>query len=277
MKKMVPVVLVLLMAASVSGRAFAAESEKPPVGEILTAIDVADQLKKGSSVEDIAKAVAEQRRYDRESALKKGKTDLQIINYLITETWYSKDVPDKNKSIRSKFEGDANFRKAAFDKAAADYTVAIRNVRDKYDLYKSRGDSYRQYLKAGMSVPPEKGTDGGAGSTGDTGKMLVCSAVASDYGTSLKLNDGVIRKIDANIKALNEKMSKKDLANTADAKVAPHYGRAAGNIQGMRQMDVLYRSRVFARQTDITLKKSLAEIKSLCGEENPALRESPRK
>jgi hypothetical protein len=274
MKRLFPFIVVLLLAASFPGLA-RAENVKLPAGEILTAIDVATLVKNGSSTADIAKTVSEQRGFDRGSALKAGKTDLQIVNYLISGTVYAKDVSDKNVAIRGKFDGDKLFKESRFDKAAAHYTLAIRNVRDKYDLYKARGDSYKQYLKTKAAVSTKKGATGAAQSADDTAMKLVCSAANSDYRNSLRLNGELIQKIDTNIKVLNGKMGSKNLAKPQDTKVAPYHNRAAGNIQDMREMRVLYNSRTTARQTDIDLKKSLADIKGICGEEDPALSKWP--
>jgi hypothetical protein len=276
MKRLIPVIVVLVLVASVPGHA-RAENVKLPTGEILTAIDVATLLKNGSSVADIAKAVSEQRGFDRDSALKAGKTDLQIVNYLISGTVYAKDVADKNVAIHGKFDGDTLFKESKFDKAAAQYTLAIRNARDKYDLYKARGDSYKQYMKTKGAVSTKKGAAGAAQSPDDTALKLVCSATNSDYRNSLRLNGELIQKLDTNIKVLNGKMGSKNLAKPQDTMVAPYHNKAAGNIQDMREMRVLYNSRTIARQTDINLKKSLADIKVICGEEDPALSEWPAK
>jgi hypothetical protein len=276
MKRLFPVVFVLVLAASFPGNALA-ENAKLPAGEVLTAIDVATLLKNGSSTTDIAATVSEQRGFDRESALKAGKTDLQILNYLISGTVYAKDVSDKNVAIRGKFDGDKLFKESRFDKAAAQYTLAIRNARDRYDLYKARGDSYKQYLKTKGAVPAKKAATGTAQSPDDTARLLVCSAANSDYRNSLRLNGELIQKIDTKIKVLNGKMGSQNLAKPQDTKVAPYHNRAAGNIQDMRDMRVLYTSRTTARQTDIDLKKSLADIKGVCGEEDPALSEWPLK
>jgi hypothetical protein len=270
MKRLFPVVVVLLLIASFSGRA-RAENVKLPAGEILTAIDVANLLNNGASAADIAKTVSEQRGFDRESALKAGKTDLQILNYLISGTVYAKNVSDKNTAIRGKFDGDKFFKESRFDMAAAQYTLAIRNARDKYDLYKARGDSYTQYLKTKGAVSTKKGAAGTAQSPDDTAMRLVCSATNSDYRNSLRLNGELIQKLDTRIKVLNGKMGNKNVTNTQDSQVAPYHNKAAGNILDMREMGVLYRSRTTARQTDINLKKSLADTKVICGEEDPAL------
>jgi tetratricopeptide (TPR) repeat protein len=276
MKRLFPVIVVLLLAASFSGLA-RAENVKIPTGDILTAIDVATLLKNGSSAADVAKSASEQRGFDRQSALKAGKTDLQILNYLISGTVYAKDVSDKNMAIRGKFDGDKLFKESRFDKAAAHYTLAIRNARDKYDLYKARGDSYKQYLKTKGAVSTKKGAAGAAQSPDDMAMRLVCSATNSDYRNSLRLNGELIQKLDTKIKVLNGKMGSKNVANPQDTKVAPYHNRAAGNILDMREMRVLYSSRTTARQTDIDLKKSLADVKLMCGEEDPALSEWPTK
>jgi len=273
MKKMFQFVFVLVLAAGLFEPAHA-QNETLHVGEILTAIDVVDLLNGGSSEADIAKTLSGQGNFDREGAIGKGKTDKQIIKYLITGSInpgssIEGSSIDNSKSTPHKFEGDKYFKETKYDKAATEYTLAIKKSKDNQTLYKLRGDSYRQYL---LSKFPT------SGSTKDeikhSSRSLLCGAMYSDYKKALEINNKAIQNNNSSIKLLEYQMSNKELAIVNKGDVAPYHNRAAGNILGMREMDRLYRLQRSANHFNLNIKKAISDYKLVCSEEDAALRKS---
>ena len=273
MKKLLSFVLFLVFAASLAGPAHA-EKEKIPATEAISAIDVADLLKSGSSDAEIAKVLSGKQGFDREAALKKGQSDQQIINYLITGTVDPGTKTDNNKSIRHKFEGDKYLKESKYGKAAAEYTLAIMNSKDNQALYKLRGDSYKQYLVSKLPVSSVSGKDETNQASLAGARKFLCGAIHSDYRKALEINKTVIEKNNSSIKVLENQMTKKDLGNVERSDVAPYHKRAAGNIHGMREMDRLYRSQRSANHFNLSVKKAMSEYKSACREEDEAFRKS---
>jgi len=268
MKKLFLFVFVLVLAAGLFEPAHA-QKETLHAGEILTAIDVVDLLNSGSSEADIAKTLSGQGNFDRKGATGKGKTDKQIINYLITGPINPGSSIDNSKSTPHKFEGDKYFKESKYDKAATEYTLAIKKSKDNQALYKLRGDSYRQYL---LSKFPA------SGSTKDeikhTSRILLCGAMYSDYKKALDINNKAIQNNNSSIKLLEYQMSNKELAIVNKSDVAPYHNRAAGNILGMREMDRLYRLQRSANHFNLNIKKAISNYKLVCSEEDAALRKS---
>jgi hypothetical protein len=275
MKKLLMVVFALLLTSALSGP-LRAESGKVPAKEILTAIDVAEFIKSGSSDADIAKQLSAQHGFDRESALKNGQTDQQIIIKLITGAYGSDNIPDKNKAISHKFAGDKYLKESKYEQAATEYSLAINDSRDNLVLYKTRGDSYKQYLKSKMPASQGVSGDEAKHAPSARARLLVCGSIYSDYKKVITLNSDLKANNELQINILKTDMSKKRVPSQDKSDVAPNYYRAAGNIHGMREMDRLYRIHRAAVQTDTSTRKALADYKTVCREEDAALRESIR-
>jgi tetratricopeptide (TPR) repeat protein len=273
MKKLLTAVFALLLTSALSGQA-RAESADVPAKEILTAIDVEALIKSGSSDADIARQLSAQRGFDRDSALKDGQTDQQIIMKLITGAYAADNTPDKNKAVSHKFAGDKYLKESRYEKAATEYSIAIKYARDDLSLYKTRGDSYRQYLKSKLPAPQGVAGVEKRNASSARARGLLCSSITSDYKKVIALNSDLRKKNEMQINILKTDMSKKRVPSQDKSDVAPNYYRAAGNIHGMREMDRLYRIHRTAMQTDLTTRKALADYKAVCREEDAALRES---
>jgi hypothetical protein len=276
MKKLLSVVSALLLATALSGPV-CAESANAPEKEILTAIDVAEMIKSGSSDAAIATLLSGQNDFDREAALQNGKTDQQIIMGLLTGAYPSKNIPDKNKAVSHKFTGDKYLKESKYEKAATEYSVAIKFARDNISLYKSRGDSYKQYLKSKLPAPQPVAGEEKSPASSVRARMLLCGSINSDYKKVIALNSDLREKNEMQINILKTDMGKKKVPSQDKSDVAPNYYRAAGNIHGMREMDRLYRIQRGIWQTDLTTRKALADYKTVCREEDAALRESIKK
>jgi hypothetical protein len=270
MDKLLMVVTAMLLVTALSGPVHAGEGSIP-AREVLSAIDVADLIKSGAADADIAKALSRQHGFDRESALKNGQTDQQIITGLITGAYASKKPVDMNNSIRHKFEADRLYKGSQYEKAASEYTLAIITSEDNVALYKSRGDSYRQYL---ATKKPASFKDEAQAAQLDRSRKVICSSIYSDYKNALKKNNETLQALESRLIILKADMSSKKMPDQARGNVAPYHYRAAGNIQGMREMDRLYRSQRAARRNELDLKKAMGEYKQVCGKEYAELRKS---
>jgi hypothetical protein len=273
MEKLLLVVFALLLTSALSGP-LRAESGNVPAQEILTAIDVAELIKSGSSDADIAKQLSVQQGFDRESALKGGQTDQQIIMGLVTGAYASNNIPDKNKAVSHKFAGDKYLKESKYEKAASEYSLAIKYSKDNPALYKTRGDSYKQYLKSKMPASPSVSGDEAKYASAARARLLVCGSINSDYKKVIALNRDLIENNELQINILKTDMNKKKGPSQDKSDVAPYHYRAAGNIHGMREMNRLYRIHRAAMQTDLSTRKALEEYKVLCREEDAVLRES---
>jgi hypothetical protein len=264
MDKLLTVVSALMLAAALSGPVHAEEG-KMPAKEVMTAIDVAELIKSGVSDSEIAKSLSVLHGFDRDFALKNGQSDQQIIMGLLTGAYTSNNNPDKNKAVRYKFEGDKYLKESKYVQAATEYSLAIKYSRDNLAPYKSRGDSYLQYLKSKM---PSSGAAEGKAKSAPLikARLLLCNSINSDYKKVIVLNSTLMENNEMQINILKTNMSKKRVPSQDKSDVAPNYYRAAGNIHGMREMDRLSRIQRSARQTDINTRKALTDYKSVCRE-----------
>jgi hypothetical protein len=176
-----------------------------------------------------------------------------------------------NNSIRHKFEADRLYKESQYNKAATEYTLAIVTSEDNVALYKSRGDSYRQYL---ATKKPASFMDEAQRDQLDRSRKILCSSIYSDYKNAIKKNKETLQGLESRMIVLKADMSSKKMPDQSKSNVAPYHYRAAGNIQGMREMDRLYRSQRAATRNEIDLKKAMGEYKQVCGKEYAELRES---
>jgi hypothetical protein len=267
MKKLFLLIVVLVCLAGVKGPA-QAEEEKIAAAEILTAIDVAVLMESGSSDEEISKLLSRQRGFDRESALKKGKTDRQIIKDLITDPADKGTPVDANKLLLHKIQGDKDYRDAKYDKAAIEYTLAIMHSQDNHELYKLRGDSYKQYFMTRLSAASGVDAAKSPQTPLDRKRALLCCAITSDYTKAMKINSDNIHKNTLVLKVCCDEIANKTQTDEVTKEVVPTRKRAGGNIKRMLQMRELNNVLRVAKQDDINLKKAIDEHKVYCQGEN---------
>ena len=225
--------------------------------EILTAIDVVDLMQRGSSDADIAKLLSDQSGYDRASALKKGKTDEQIIKSLIANP--TKKTIDSKVSVKHKIEGDKYYRESQYDKAAKEYTLAIQYSDNKYEPYKLRADTYKQYLKTKLSPVSGSSTEKGRQDLFYQSKRLLCSSIYEDYSEAIRLNDKTVSDIVLELNVLKNKMSKQTIIYEEDSKVAASRYRGGQNIHDTRRLQRLYQLHIAAQTANKAIRKTIDE------------------
>jgi hypothetical protein len=253
-----------------------AEQEKDSARQqdVKSAIEVAGLINKGKSDSDVAIILARQFGFDRETALKTGTSDRQIILKLLSGTDAAVKKLDKNQSITHKFDGDKLYRESKFEKAAREYTLAINASKDSAPLFKSRGDSYKNYL-AGAAPATSKGPKNAPQiELSKPSREILCNSIYSDYKNAIKANNVTLRDIESKLIILNDNMTNRRTADLVKGEVAPFHYRAAGNIHGMREMDSLYRAQRAAKQTEMGIRKSIGEFRQVCSTEYASIRES---
>lgn len=269
MKKMLTVCMVLVLVAGFCRLAGAADG-KPAPGEILTAIDVAEMLKSGVGEAEIAQKMADQRGFDRAAARAKGTTDEMIIKELITSMKNDKKEIDSNKSIQYENQADQYFKDSHYDKAAKDYSLALYFSPDNYDLYKSRADTYKQYLTKKINMELNNNTTDTTKFITNKSNKIVCDAIYSDYNnatTLIKANQ-TMNKSDLN--AQKYKMTQKEMKYDSTIEVQPYYNKSAQKTLDMRQLGKLRQSQRYANQANAEINKSMSEYHSLCGKAEDA-------
>ena len=270
MKKCFLVASVLVLTVGFFGHA-QAQNEKSAVDELMTAIDVADLINRGSRDTDIAESLSSQRGFDRASARNKGKTDEQIITYLITNT--SEKIIDKNKSIRHKTDGDKYYLEAQYKKAGKEYSLAIAYSKGDYTPYKLRGDTYRQYLTTEFSPLPGTSSDAGKNVYLNKTRTLLCKSIYSDYRKSIEIIDEVIRKNIADINMIKFRMEQRIPNYETNDKASPSRSRTAQDIKNMRQFNTLSQVQRVANQAKNKMEKAVSDYKLVCEKEDAAWRE----
>jgi tetratricopeptide (TPR) repeat protein len=225
-------------------------------------------MQRGSSDADIAKLLSDQRGFDRTSAIDKGNTDEQTIKYLMADT--TKSIIDDNKSLQHKTEGDKYYGESLYDKAAKEYTLAIKCSDDKYEPYKLRADTYKQYLIT--KLDPVSGSDLDKTRQGliDKSRALMCSAIYTDYTKAIKINDKALSNNLLELDVLKKRMTDDRTDYDTNINVAPYYYKSAQRTHDMRRLRQLNRSRGTLNSADASIKKDLSDYKLVCGKENAA-------
>ena len=272
MKKFIFFVSVLALAFGFSGLA-QAQNEKPAVDEVLTAIDVAELISRGSSESDIVKLLSSRQKFDAVSARNKGKTDEQIIAYLVANQDRSKKGNDRNQSIRHRTDGDKYFLEAQYKKAVKEYSSAIEFSKEDYLPYKSRGDAYKKYLAAEFSPLAENKTDEAINNLLKKTRKLFCGSIYSDYTKATEIVDEAIRKNIAEINAIKFRMEQRNPNYGADDKASPSRSRTAQDIKDMRHLRTLGQTQGIANQAKNKMKMAVADYKLVCEKEDAARRE----
>jgi hypothetical protein len=239
--------------------------------EIVTAIDVVDLMQHGSSDADIAKLLSDRLNFDRESALKKGTTDAQIIEYLIADaTKNVKNISDNTRSVQHKTKGDNHYKKSQYDKAAKEYTLAIRYSEDKYEPYKSRADTYKQYAVAKLSAVAGSDSDKAKQGRVDASRGLICNAIYADYTKAMAINEKTLSNITLEFNALKDKMTSENIVYDPNSNAEPYRYKSAKKTLNMRRLNQLNLLRRDAYNANVSMKKSLSDYKLVCAKEDAA-------
>jgi hypothetical protein len=202
--------------------------------EILTAIDVVDLMQRGSSDADIAKLFSDQ----------------------------PKKTIDDKESMQHKMEGDKYYRESQYGKAAKGYTLAIKYSDDKYEPYKLRADTYKQYLKTKLNPVSGSDADKTRQDLLDKSKRLLCNSIYADYSDAIKINDKTVSDIVLELNVLKNKMSKKIIIYEKDSKVVASRYKGSQNIHDMRRLEKLYQTYPAARKANKAIRETIDEAMS---------------
>ncbi len=245
-------------------------------GEVLTAIDVALLMMGGSADADISKSLAGQSGFDRETVLAKGNSDEQIIRYLVIYKNPYDSVGDPNQFLIRKAEGDKYYQKKEYEKAAKEYTLAARYSTDKYEPYKLRADSYKQYLLTKLNPQAEASSDKAKQDLIDRSRTLLCHAIGADYAKARSLNNKALSDTVVQLNALRSRMASKEGQYDAPLKVDPTYLKSARQKKDMRQARVWENQVRACKHNDTVIAGAMSDSKLSCGKEDAARRQAAR-
>ena len=258
---------ILVVLAFVSGlpQTVRAENDIPKNEKILTAIDVTALMEKGASSAEIAEALAKQWGMNRTAAPLKGKSDEQVISYLLTNPKFSTKVVDKGKSITYKAEGETYLKGRLYDKAAQKFSLAMIYSDPNHDLFKLRGDSYTMYLTKNFSPTSSITQDRAQQVMVDKKRKLLCNSIHSDYLTA---SDLVGKSIQDGVSEMNRLQDRMIELKEGKEPNVQYKKKNAENIIGMRLMQRTQYKYNSAKHADITIRKALANYKVICGKED---------
>lgn len=228
----------------------------PGADEIMTAIDASDLITRGFSDAAIAVLLSNRWGFDRESAIKKGWTDEQIIRDLVTKTKKLPPVGGVNRLKQHEDEGDKLFRNSNYGGAAKEYSLAIAYSEQSDKLYQLRAETYVQYLKTVLFPAAQSRSFSGKQAPRDRSRSLLCHAIRYDYATASDLNKKYLEALNADIYLLAERIKKDPANNESDG--------STGRIAPMARFRHLERLKKDAIQTGVKIRKSMDHYKPLC-------------
>jgi hypothetical protein len=263
MKRLIPVLATLTFMTAL---AYAAEpiNNTPQNQEIVSAFNVADFMEKGTSDTEIVQLLSKQRDMDLSAASLKGKSDEQVMYYLLSVAEPKGKVIDLGKNVTHKAAGDAALEGKLYEKAAKEYSLAINFSNDKHDIYKLRGDSYLEYLKSKLPLTSPEKQDEATRPLFERKRKLFCNSIVADYRTAGRLidksiHDGITKMQELEVSMLE---LRKDTDETLKFKK-----RSYSNINIMRDMRRLLYQQSSAKSAIKHLGLAMDEYKTVCTEE----------
>jgi len=269
MKKLFPIFVVLAFVAGLSHTA-RAENVTIKSEEILTAIDVTALMEKGASSTEIANTLAKQWNIDRKAPPLKGKSDEQVIYYLLANPKFSTKVVDKGKYITYEAEGETYLKQRLYDKAAQKFSLAMIYSAPNHSLYKSRGDSYKLYLTTNFPPTASNAQDEAKRAIFDKNRKFLCNSIHSDYLTASKLVEKSIQDGVFEMNRLRNRMVELKEGNDPNVQ---YKKKSAENIIGMRLMQRTQYKYNSAKHAAITITKALADYRIVCAKEEAERRD----
>ncbi len=263
MKKLFPILLILAFLGGLAQTAHA-ESEKPKNKEILSAFDVATLRESGSSDADIAKLLAEQRGVNKDSATIQGKPDQQVIYYLLTYAKPKGKVPDLGKTVTHKAQGATALKEGLSKKAAEEFSLAINFSENDYEPYKSRADSYMQFLEIKPVTAPVTTTAEDKPAVSKEMRSLLCNSIYNDNHYASLLNNNQIQSDILAMDRLRDRML--ELRDNPDPSV-DYKRKSYENILNMRLLQQVYYRQREAYQAGVNIRKAQTEYNTLCANE----------
>jgi len=272
MKKLFPILLILAFLGGLA-QTTCAESKKPKTEEILSAFDVATLRENGSSDADIAKLLAEQRGVNKDSATIQGKPDQQVIYYLLTYAKPKGKFPDLGKTVTHKAQGDTALKERQYKKAATEYSLAINFSDNDYEPYKSRADSYMQFLKAKPVTAPVTTTAENKPAVSKEMRSLLCDSIYNDNHFASLLNNKQVQSGIFEMDRLRDRMQ--ELRDNPDPSV-DYKRKSYENILNMRLLQQVYYRQREAYQAGVNIRKAQTEYNTVCADEEATRRNMVR-
>jgi hypothetical protein len=268
MKKLFPILMILAFLGGLAQTA-RAESEKPKNKEILSAFDVATLRESGSSDADIAKLLAEQRGVNKDVAPIQGKPDQQVIYYLLTYAKPKGKVPDLGKTVTHKAQGDTALKEGLSKKAATEFSLAINFSDNDYEPYKSRADSYMQFLETKPVTAPVTTTAEKKPAVSKEMRNLLCNSIYNDIHFASLLNNKQVQAGIFEMDRLRDRMQ--ELRNNPDSSV-DYKRKSYENILNMRLLQQVYYRQREAYQAGVNIRKAQTEYNTVCAYEEATRR-----
>lgn len=263
---MIKWILFLVALTFPTGLSYAAEPEKNSSQDqqILSAFGVAALMERGTSDAEIAKILAKQRGIDRAAAPLKEKPDEQAMYYLLSVAEPKGKVINQGKNVTHKAAGDKALKEKLYEKAATEYSLAINNSIDKYDINKLRGDTYMEYLKSRLPLSSPEKQDKAKRPLFERKRKLICNSIVTDYRTAARLVDKSIQNGITEMEQL--KVSMLELREGTD-ETLKFKKRSSANINIMRDMRRLLYRQSTAKSANKHIGLAMDEYKSVCAEE----------
>jgi len=263
MKKRISILVALTFLAGLS---YAAEPEKKSSQDqdILTAFGVADLMEKGASDAEIVQSLAKQRGIDRTTTPLKGKSDEQAIYYLLAVVEPKGKVADLGKNVTHKAAGDTAMKADLYEKAATEYSLAINYSFDQYDIYKLRGDTYKEYLKSKLPLSSPEKQEEAKRPLFERKRKLICNSIVADYRTAARLVDKSIQNGITEMESL--KIGMLELRKDSD-EMLKFKKRSSSNINIMRDMRRLLYRQSSAKSAAKHIGLAMDEYKTVCAAE----------
>lgn len=268
MKKLFPFLMILAFLGGLA-QTICAESEKPKNKEILSAFDVATLRESGFSDADIAKLLAEQRGVNKDFAPIKGKPDQQVIYYLLTYAKPKGKVPDLGKTVTHKAQGATALKEGLYEKAAKEFSLAINFSDNDYEPYKSRADSYMQFLEAKPLAAPVTTTAEKKPAVSKEMKSLLCNCIYNDNHFASLLNNKEVQSGIFEMDRLRDRMQ--ELRDNPDPSV-DYKRKSYENILNMRLLQQVYYRQREAYQAGVNIRKAQTEYNTVCADEEATRR-----
>lgn len=241
---------------------FPAVDARAEVGEISSAIDVAELVRRGVSMPEIAKKILE--RMNERTEIMQAQTDQQRIIAGLDRIDAKNVGKDSTVAQKHKILGDGALKKGNYAIAAREYGMAIRYAEEHINTYKLRGDVYGKYVEAALQQASAARKNTKERAMSDESIRLVCVAMAGDYRKALDENVKKTDTINGELRMLEFRM-KKNIMNTEKSEdVHPYYAASAQKTADMVRVKKLYQSLRDTRQVETDLAQSLAAQKRLC-------------
>lgn len=277
MHRLIPFAAAFMFALGTSQPA-GAESGKTGTAKIETAIDAAALIEGGASDVEIIRLLSDQRGTAPSAPLLKGKSEPRQIQILLDLPEPSQKDADKGKTAAHRTAGENFFKRGDFVQAAQEFTQAMKYAADnldiyKYELYKMRGDSYKEILRTRLNPLTPYGQEEAKKPFFGKKRELVCGAVYADYRKASDLLDRSIQTGITEIEARNVRM--KELKEGKDP-TRQHKSKSGEYINIMRDMRrILYRQ-ASASSGVKHLKEAFNDYRTVCSAEEQARRVQAR-